>query len=88
MRGQHTRRGQTDPTLQADTEDALVWENADGLRHNFAIQDGNGEDLLASEFVGEEGATQTVTFTASPEMAEYYCQVHPRSMRGTLDVRG
>ncbi|ELZ18452.1 hypothetical protein C477_10303 [Haloterrigena salina JCM 13891] len=80
--------GEENPTLQleAGTEYTLIWENADGLQHNFAIQNGNGEDLLASEFVGEEGATQTVTFTASEEMAEYYCQVHPRSMRGAIEI--
>ncbi|GAB3668408.1 cupredoxin domain-containing protein [Halopiger thermotolerans] len=74
--------------LEAGTEYALVWENADGLQHNFAIEDENGDDVLASEFVGEEGATQTVTFTATAEMAAYYCQVHPETMRGSLEVAG
>ena len=72
--------------LEADTEYVLVWENADGLQHNFAIEDENGEDLQASELVREEGATQTVTFTATEEMAEYYCQVHPQSMRGDIEI--
>ncbi|MDS0475029.1 hypothetical protein [Natrinema sp. 1APR25-10V2] len=74
-------------TLEEGTEYALVWENGDGLQHNFAIEDGNGEDLLATELLGEQGATQTVTFTASAEMAEYYCQVHPSSMRGSIEVQ-
>ncbi|QSW99736.1 cupredoxin domain-containing protein [Haloterrigena alkaliphila] len=82
--------GEANPTLQleAGTEYALVWENGDGLQHNFAIEDANGEDLLASELVSEQGATQTVTFTASEEMSEYYCQVHPQSMRGGIEVGG
>lgn len=82
--------GETNPTmeLEAGTEYALVWENGDGLQHNFAIQDSNGEDLLSTELVSEQGATQTVTFTASEEMAEYYCQVHPSSMRGSVDMSG
>ncbi|NHN49368.1 hypothetical protein G9464_17495 [Halostella sp. JP-L12] len=80
--------GSTNPTLEleAGSEYTLVWENADGIQHNFAIEDANGEDLLSSEFVQQEGATQTVTFTASEEMAEYYCQVHPNSMRGTIEL--
>lgn len=81
--------GTTNPTLplRAGTEYTFVWENRDGLQHNFAIQDRNGEDVLSTDLVGEEGATQTVTFTATPEMAEYYCQVHPNTMRGSLDVQ-
>jgi uncharacterized cupredoxin-like copper-binding protein len=79
---------ETNPTLEleAGTEYTLVWENGDGIQHNFAIEDADGEDLLATEFVQEAGATQTVTFTASEEMAEYYCQVHPDSMRGTVET--
>ncbi|WP_245977780.1 cupredoxin domain-containing protein [Halopiger aswanensis] len=78
------------PTLQleAGTEYALVWENGDGLQHNFAIADESGADLLATDLVGEEGATQTVTFTASEAMSEYYCQVHPQNMRGTIEIAG
>jgi hypothetical protein len=81
--------GTENPTLEleAGSEYVLVWENGDGLQHNFAIEDENGEDLLASAFMSDEGSTQTVTFTASAEMAEYYCQVHPDSMRGSIAVQ-
>lgn len=81
--------GETNPTLtlQVGTDYTLVWENGDGVRHNFAIENEDGEDVLATDFVEEEGATQTVEFTASEEMAEYYCQVHPNSMRGQLDFQ-
>jgi hypothetical protein len=30
--------------------------------------------------MNEEGSTQTVTVTASLDMAEYYCRVHPTSI--------
>ncbi|APW99485.1 hypothetical protein CHINAEXTREME_17690 [Halobiforma lacisalsi AJ5] len=82
--------GEENPTLslEAGAEYELVWENADGLQHNFAIEDEDGSDLQASELLGEEGATQTVTFTATAEMSEYYCQVHPGSMRGSIEVEG
>ena len=74
--------------LEAGTEYVLVWENADGLQHNFAIEDEDGADLLETELVGEEGATQSVSFTASEEMVEYYCQVHPQTMRGPIEIEG
>ncbi|PCR90013.1 cupredoxin domain-containing protein [Natrinema ejinorense] len=74
-------------TLEEGAEYVLVWENGDGLQHNVAIEDESGEELLASDFMSEEGTTQSVTFTASAEMAEYYCQVHPESMRGSIDVQ-
>lgn len=81
--------GETNPTLALEegVEYTLVWENADGLQHNFAIEDGDGTDLLSTELMGEEGTTQSVTFTASAEMSEYYCQVHPESMRGPVEVQ-
>lgn len=73
--------------LEEGTEYTLVWENGDGLQHNFAIEDENGEDLLATDLMSQQGETQSVTFTASAEMAEYYCQVHPTSMRGSIEVQ-
>lgn len=80
--------GEENPTLRlaAGTEYVLVWENGDGVQHNFAIEAEDGTDLQASDLVGEEGATQTVTFTATDDMAEYYCQVHPLTMRGEIEI--
>lgn len=80
--------GETNPTLTVNegVKYTLVWENGDGLQHNFAIEDGSGNDILTTEFMGEQGATQTVSFTATAEMAEYYCQVHPTSMRGSVEI--
>lgn len=82
--------GQTNPTLEleAGAEYAIVWENLDGAPHNVVIEDANGNTLVRSELITEQGATQTVTFTASEEMAEYYCEAHPQSMRGTTNVSG
>lgn len=81
---------ETNPTieLEAGTEYSVIWENADGIQHNFAIEDENGEDLIATELVGQQGVTQAVTFTADQSMVEYYCQVHPGSMRGSIEITG
>jgi plastocyanin len=82
--------GETNPALnlQPGTEYEITWENLDGSPHNIAILDGDGNELEATEIVSEQGATQTLTFTATEEMAEYLCQVHPNSMRGELAIGG
>lgn len=80
--------GQNNPTLQltAGTEYTLIWENLDGAEHELIIQDANGKELAATESASEKGVTRSVTFTASQKMAEYYCEYHPQSMRGTIEV--
>lgn len=78
--------GETNPTLElvADEDYVLVWENLDGQGHNFAIETEDGEDLVSSEFA--TNGTVTVEFTASEEMHEYYCEPHPSSMRGEIEI--
>lgn len=56
------------------------------VQHDFGIEDETGEDLLTSEFMADEGTTQSVSFTVTAEMAEYYCQVHPTRMRSAVEV--
>ncbi|AHG04678.1 glucose/sorbosone dehydrogenase [Halobacterium sp. DL1] len=80
--------GVENPTLELQTgqEYSIVWENLDGQPHNVAIVDGDGNRLVSSEIISEQGATQTVTFTATAEMTEYLCEVHPTSMVGSLSI--
>lgn len=82
--------GETNPTIQleAGTEYRVVWENLDGAPHDFTIQDGNGDDIVATERVSEEGETASLTFTASAEMARYICTIHPTTMVGDIQVAG
>ncbi len=82
--------GQVNPTMQleAGTEYEVVWENIDGLPHDFVIQDDQGERITGTEIMSEEGATRSFTFTASEEMARYICTVHPTSMVGDVEVGG
>lgn len=82
--------GETNPTLTLETgqDYALTWMNTDGAPHNFAIDDGD-EDLVGpTDQVAEEGESQTVEFTATEEMSEYYCPMHPQSMRGSIELIG
>ncbi|WP_205254117.1 MULTISPECIES: BGTF surface domain-containing protein [Halostella] len=80
--------GETNPTLTLTAGETyeLVWENVDGAPHNVVIVDGEGSELVRSEIISEQGTTQTVEFTASEEMAEYYCEVHPNTMHGDVAV--
>lgn len=80
---------QSNPTIQltAGQEYQVVWENVDGQPHNFALHDTEENAIVQSEIISEQGATQTVTFTASEEMARYICEVHPTTMVGDVEVR-
>lgn len=80
--------GETNPTLslEAGEEYTVTWTNEDEQPHNFVIEDADGNALVSSDIIDE--GSQTVEFTATDEMAEYYCEVHPQSMRGTIQLAG
>lgn len=73
-------------TLEAGTEYTVVWENVDGAPHNFAILTEGGQTPVSSEIIDGQGETQSVTFTASERMSTYVCEVHPQSMRGSIET--
>ncbi|MFC7044938.1 PQQ-dependent sugar dehydrogenase [Halobacteriaceae archaeon GCM10025711] len=80
--------GQTNPTLElsAGQPYRVTWENLDGAPHNFAVLDGDGNALVRSEIMNQQGETQSVEFTASAEMERYRCEVHPTTMAGEVSV--
>jgi len=80
--------GTENPTLSltAGTTYELTWENLDGGLHDFTIEDSDGNTLEQTEQKQQEGATTTLTFTATEAMAAYYCTVHPSRMRGSIDI--
>lgn len=80
--------GETNPTLELEAGETykITWENVDGQPHDIVILDGNGEEIVGTEIIEEQGATQTLEFEATEEMAEYYCSVHPTSMRGDVQI--
>ena len=82
--------GEVNPTLQlqAGTEYRVEWENLDGAPHDFTIQDANGGTITGTDTITEEGETATLTFTASPEMAQYICTIHPTTMVGEIQIAG
>lgn len=82
--------GETNPTLEleAGEEYTFGWINGDGQPHNVAIRDGDGAAIASTETVSEENATQTLTFEATPAVADYVCEVHPTTMVGEIDVLG
>lgn len=76
----------SNPTLrlQEGAEYTFWWENVDGAPHNVIIENEAGDNLVQTEIISS--GTQSVTFTAQSEMASYYCEVHPVSMRGPVEV--
>ncbi|WP_276255142.1 plastocyanin/azurin family copper-binding protein [Halomontanus rarus] len=83
--------GEENPTLELTegTEYDITWENIDGQPHNIEIWDDNEEIVedYQTEIIEEEGETQTLTFEATSEMAEYVCQVHVSTMIGDIEVQ-
>ena len=81
---------QLNPTLELEAGRTyeVTWTNADGVAHNFVILSADGEQLLRSEIIEAAGVEQTVEFEATEEMSEYFCEVHPDSMRGDIAVDG
>jgi arylsulfatase A-like enzyme/regulation of enolase protein 1 (concanavalin A-like superfamily) len=75
-------------SLTAGEEYTVEWTNVDGGEHNFVVADADGNELESSSTFGDQGATQTFTFTATEGMTEYYCGTHPDSQRGTIEVDG
>ena len=80
--------GDRNPTLQLREGERyrLVWLNLDGVEHELVVEDGEGEQLVATDSNEEVGATASVSFTASEEMAQYYCEYHPEQMRGSVEL--
>lgn len=80
--------GKTNPTLdvEAGSRYQVTWENTDGVQHSFAILDGEGNPIESTEITSGEGESRTLVFTATREMAQYYCSIHTDAMRGEVQV--
>ncbi|MFP8953928.1 ThuA domain-containing protein [Natrialbaceae archaeon A-arb3/5] len=80
--------GEWNPTLSLAPGETYTVEltNSDGAPHTFVIEDHEGSELVSSDGTDGEGETETVEFTATEDMAVYYCEHQPQSMRGMIDV--
>ncbi|GAB7095218.1 hypothetical protein JCM30237_23710 [Halolamina litorea] len=78
----------TNPTLEFTPGETyrIEFENGDGLTHNLVIINEAEEVLHRTDTVAEEGATASIEFEATEEMYQYYCEPHPQSMRGDINV--
>lgn len=78
--------GEENPTLtlEAGEEYTVRWTNEDDQPHNFVIETEDDEHLVETDIISE--GSQTVEFTATEDMAEYYCEVHPDSMQGDIQL--
>ncbi|KZN24116.1 hypothetical protein A4G99_06605 [Haladaptatus sp. R4] len=82
--------GKKNPTLKlkAGQKYEVIWTNLDGQPHNFELLDSSGNVIKATEKMSQKGATQSLTFTATPEMVQYRCVVHPTTMVGKVQIQG
>lgn len=77
----------TNPPLRVveGEEYEVFWINGDDAHHNFNIRNEDGDLVESTEIVEDQGESQTVTFTAEPDLAEYFCAPHPVQMRGPIE---
>ncbi|MDG5757858.1 hypothetical protein QA600_00685 [Natronococcus sp. A-GB1] len=66
----------------------ITVENRDNVKHNLAIWDRADERIgeYATDIVADTGATETLAFTATDEMATYICEHQPGIQLGDLKV--
>ncbi|WP_440007711.1 cupredoxin domain-containing protein [Halomicrococcus sp. SG-WS-1] len=73
-------------TLTPGQQYTIEWTNLDGKEHELLVVDGSGKTLEKSDDAEEQGKTVSLTFTASKEMNQYYCEYHPQAMRGDVET--
>ena len=81
---------ETNPTLELEAGETyrVIWTNGDGNPHDFVILDAAGDRIVGTEIFSDEGERHELEFEATEEMVEYYCSVHPNTMRGDIDIEG
>lgn len=79
-------KGQSNPplVLKPGQKYKIIWENLDGMMHDFTIQDSSGNTIKQTKKTSKQGKTLSLTFTASNKMAQYICTVHPTTMKGEI----
>ena len=86
------KEGKNNPTLNLlsgkQYDFAIKSLPTDPAEHEFKIVLPNGEDIVEAEEV-EEGEQTTVSFTpATQGTLRYYCEYHPDSMVGIINIVG
>lgn len=63
-------------------------ENRDNVKHNLAIHDDDDEVVaeLSTGVVADTGATETLSFEATPKMVTYICEHQPVIQLGDIEV--
>lgn len=74
--------------LEAGKTYEIRWTNGDGVAHAFTVIDEDGTWIASTDLAFGTGSTETLRFTATAEMNQYYCPVHPGQMIGQIEVSG
>jgi hypothetical protein len=95
---QQVNETETNGSVSVEVSDGNVTGVTTENETDENVTDGNETDdqttvpeeqlVERTDIISEEGAVQGVRFTASSEMAQYVCLVHPNSMVGDVNVEG
>ncbi|WP_306058143.1 cupredoxin domain-containing protein [Natronococcus wangiae] len=82
--------GEENPTLEFEDGEGyeLVWINLDGVEHELVLESEAGDEIAVSDETETAGEAVSMTVDAAAEMSEYYCEYHPDSMRGEVELDG
>ena len=82
--------GETNPPLSLEVGKTyrVRWTNEDGAPHDFVVLDAEGERIVGTDVFETQGETHELEFEATEAMTEYYCSIHPTTMRGQIDIAG
>jgi hypothetical protein len=82
--------GERNPTLALEEREdyTIEWINADGVNHDLQIWDENDDlvDDLATDSIDAEGESDSLEFTADPDMTTYVCEYHASNQVGDLVI--
>lgn len=81
-------RDERNPLLRFPTAATVdvTWENGDGKRHRFVVEDSGGRTLVESAASAKRGEIRTVSFEPKQEMTTYLDPGYPVQMRGEILV--
>ena len=76
------------PNVPAGTAGQGTTTTTDGTATTGGTVTPPDDAIAVTETVTEQGATQTLRFVVTPEVAQYICTIHPTTMVGDVETQG
>jgi hypothetical protein len=79
---------EVNPTLKlmANSDNTITIQNPTDEEHEFIIESEDGEELASSGDIEAGESGQVMFKPTSTGMLEYYCEYHPTTMNGVIEV--